>query len=102
MSRRNRWLCQTPPHLCRGSKTVIAPALAGRPSHASPEEAFRCYVAYLLSQGYKRAGSREFAPPDDGPVLVLTKKSRYGARLRAGKEGRVMPGEPFNDGVIIG
>lgn len=102
MSRRYRWLCQTPTGYCKGSKTIVAPAMAGRLSHASAEEAFRCYVAYLLSQGYKRVGSREFAPPDGGPVLVLTKKSRYGARLRGGKEGRVMAGGPFNDGVIIG
>jgi len=30
-------------------------------------------------------------PPDGGPILVLSKKSKFGGRMRKGKAGRVMP-----------
>lgn len=60
--------------------------------HASPEGAFNCKKNSLLRKGYTMLGTREFRPPDGGPILILTKPSRFGARLRMGKEGsRNMP-----------
>ena len=97
----NRWVCQTPNEYCNGSSSVLAPALGNLRSHSSPEEAFKCYMGYLKSvRGYKQIGSRELAPPDGGPIEVLTKPSRYGARLRPGKEGRFMA-SIRNSGIII-
>jgi len=68
-----------------------------RKAHNSPTEAFKCRARWLVKvEGYTRIGSREFSPPDGGPVLVLTKKIRFGGALRKGKggeygAGRVMP-----------
>jgi len=66
-------------------------------AHNSAPEAFKCHARYLIKVlGYEQVGSREFRPPDGGPILVLTKKCRFGGVLRKGKgsgEGgnRVMP-----------
>lgn len=58
-------------------------------------------MRYLQRQGYERVGPREFAAPDGGPVRVLTKKCRFGARLRPGKEhARFMPSVK-EGGVVI-
>ena len=54
--------------------------------HASHEQAFQCYCKYLVSIGYERVGQREFSL-NGGPVLVLDKKSLFGAEFRKGKEG---------------
>ena len=81
-------MCQTPQALCCGAKTGTSQSLNRKDSmkaHSSPEEAFKCYSNYLQSIGYERVGSREFRPPDGGPIEILTKKCRYGARLRRGK-----------------
>jgi hypothetical protein len=88
----NKWLCGTPSHECTGGGAVLAPGIAAHVSkvHNSPSEAFRCYVRWLKSQGYEAVGQREFRPPDGGPILVLTKKCRFGGRLRSGKMGRYM------------
>jgi hypothetical protein len=56
-------------------------------AHGSSEQAFKCYEQYLLRNGYKKIGSREFQPIAGGPVMVLTKKSHFGGRLRKGKSG---------------
>ena len=80
-----KYLCGTPDNKCRGSLTQLASCQGHTKSHSSTDEAFRCYAAYLIGEGYTQVGSREFAAPNGGPVLVLTKKSRFGARLRKGK-----------------
>lgn len=54
--------------------------------HADPFEAFACYTAYLKKQGYQKVGERAFRL-GEGPVLILTKKSRFGQQLRLGKTG---------------
>ncbi len=82
--------CLTPKGHCIGSMRKVADGLGLRLSHGSHEDAFRCYRRYLLGQGYTQLGPREFAAPDNGPIMVLTKRSRFGARLRKGKEGRYM------------
>jgi hypothetical protein len=86
-------LCGVPKNDCNGSFTKTSSGLgAASSAHATPREAFACMKRFLLSQGFVQVGSREFAPPGGGPVRVLTKKSRFGGRLRRGKEGtRRMP-----------
>jgi hypothetical protein len=100
--RGKRRLCGVPSNECCGSAGKLSPGLSvGLKSHADPEEAFDCYRAWLLRQGYRQVGGREFEAPDGGPILVLTRKRRFGALLRGGKEGRFMPGQ-FVGGSIIG
>jgi hypothetical protein len=53
--------------------------------HGSSKEAFRCYVAYLMKIGYERIGMREFRSPEGGPILVLTKQTKFGSVMRPGK-----------------
>jgi hypothetical protein len=98
---RKRRLCGVPVHECRGDAGGLSPGLSGLKSHATAEEAFECYRAWLLRQGYRQIGSREFVPPGIGGIVVLTRKSRFGALLRGGKEGRHMPAL-FAGGAIVG
>lgn len=98
-------ICQTPDkHCSAGYVQVNARMGKSAKAHASNIEAFLCFKRYLVNvKGYTQIGGREFSPPgDDGPVLVLTKKIRYGARLRHGKQGRYQPADPHFEGVIIG
>ena len=84
-----RYRCGTPIAHCSGSKFLQADALKEK-SHSSRTESFNCYKNYLTKiEGYTQIGSREFRK-EGHPVRVLTKKIRFGARLRPGKEGRVM------------
>ena len=46
-------------------------------THSTSFEAFKCKVKYLIRQGYMQIGSKEFVK-ENGPVLVLTKPSRFG------------------------
>jgi hypothetical protein len=95
-------LCGVPPHECCGSHLKLAPGLpAELKSHATPQQAFECYRAWLLRQGYHQIGSREFETPAQDGIVVLTRKHRFGALLRGGKEGRYMPAL-FLGGTIIG
>jgi hypothetical protein len=79
----------------------------GIKKHGSPEEAQKCYGSYLVNVvGCTKLSSREFKHPD-GPIEVLTKAARFGARLRSGKHGetgqgksRGMPSK-VHGGVII-
>lgn len=89
----HKWLCGTPKEYCSGGSFVMADSVnrTTTQAHNSPSEAFDCYKHYLLRTGHEMIGPREFRPPDGGPILVLTKKSRFGARLREGKFGRYMP-----------
>src|SRR5262249_27674507 len=99
--RGKRRLCGVPASECRGAPVRLSPALtSGLKTHGTPEEAFGCYRAWLLRLGYRQVGSREFESPD-GSVVVLTRKRRFGAVLRGGKEGRHMPGL-FPGGTIVG
>jgi len=92
MSRRFMVLCGVPEGECVGALFTTDQQLGTTKGHGSHEEAFKCRVRYLLKQGYTRIGTRDFRPPDGGPVLILGKKSRYGGRLRLGKFGtRFMP-----------
>lgn len=83
-----RYLCGVEYSECSGSY-VTTPS-GPRKAHGSSEEAFKCMAAYLLRQGFTQVGGREFAAPNNGPIRVLTKKSRFGFPLRPGKENRWM------------
>lgn len=87
--------CGVPRDACSGTPTPMSAGLRqteARKAHSSPEEAFRCMRRHLLASEYTQIGGRDFKPPGDGEVIVLTKQSRYGGRLRAGKEStRHMP-----------
>lgn len=92
--RPHKILCGVPDINCMGTWTAASNGIrhgGQRKLHTSPEEAFKCYAKYLLSQGYKQIGPREFAPPDGGPIMLLSKKSKFGARCRGGKGDRQMP-----------
>ena len=100
--RTKRRLCGVPFEECQGEAGKLSPGLSsGLKCHATPQDAFECHRAWLLRQGYKQVGGREFESPYTGCIAVLTKKSRFGAVLRGGKEGRHMPGH-FLGGCLIG
>jgi hypothetical protein len=104
---RSRWyLCGVPESGCTGFRPILPKHYVDRGSpvlvHNTTREAFLCMKKHLLRQGYIQIGGREFSPPGGGPVLVLTKSSRYGGKMRRGKMGRVMPAEPHGYGAIIG
>lgn len=99
--RPHRYLCGVPSERCVGSMTGASGGLhKGCKMHGSPVEAFKCHAKYLVSQGFAQVGPREFASPNNGPVRVLTKKSRFGARARGGKGDRFMPEQQVG-GVVI-
>lgn len=111
-----RFLCGTPNDSCVGAITQLNAGIRSRSkAHATREDAFKCYQKWLLSQGYKKVGGREFAPPegvDDGYITLLNKKSKFGAIMRQGKAGskslsgvnRFVPkhsGKRMGSGLII-
>lgn len=103
-------LCGTPSNKCSGAVLKqTSSSLKGRKEaskcHSSSEEAFRCYARYLMQDlGCVATGSRTFAPPDGGPVYLLDKKSKFGGKLRKGKNekgsgSRLMP--KYREGGLI-
>ena len=103
MSTKYKVLCGVPEIHCTGGTLITDQRLDTTKAHGSHPEAYRCMRHYLLKvKGYTQDGSmvrgRDFRPPDGGPVLILTKQSRFGSRMRAGKgENRYMP-----DGRYVG
>jgi hypothetical protein len=95
-------LCGVPAQYCCGSTSITSKSIQGNPKlHNSSQEAMRCHGRYLINVlGYQKMGAREFSPPDGGPIRVLTKSSRFGARMRPGKGGRNMPTKQ-RAGVVI-
>lgn len=89
-----RFTCGVPSGHCAGSKPpMLSFGIGTKVSkvHVTPEDAFRCYTRWLIrEEGYTRVGPREFSK-DGGPILMITKKSRFGGVLRKGKEKRLMP-----------
>ena len=99
--RPHKWLCGVPHEHCEGSFTSASNGLRkSHKMHGSPEQAFKCYAKWLLKQGYTQIGPREFAAPNGGPIMVLTKKSKFGQRCRGGKEERFMPSNMVGGCVI--
>ena len=85
----NRYLCPTPREDCTG-KTVsmnnLFHYLKNAKVHASPQAAYECYCHYLARTGHEQISQREYRQPKGG-ILILTKRSRFGTRVRLGKEG---------------
>ena len=90
MSKGYRYLCGVDAGDCTGSNVAVASTLAGTKSHSTRKEAMLCMKKHLIRKGYEQLGQREFKSPDDGTVLVLAKESRFGGRIRRGKENRWM------------
>ena len=83
-----------PADACGGNTLPLNAGLGNRgiKAHGTREQAFSCQRRYLLSKGYKQVGGTAFEAPDGGPILILTKKSKYGGKLRMGKaNSRHMP-----------
>ena len=98
--RPHKYLCGVPDGNCVGSNCQASSGLKkSHKMHGSPQEAHKCYAKYLISQGYKQVGPREFCK-GDGPIVFLTKKSRFGSRCRPGKGSRYMP-ERFVGGCVV-
>jgi len=88
------YLCGTAEEYCTGTLTPLNHSLDKDKikAHSSTTEAFNCMKHSLLAQGYTQVDARAFRPPDGGPIRVLTKKIRFGGKMRNGKEGtRNMP-----------
>ncbi len=105
MSSKYRVLCGTPKEHCTGGVLQTDQQFPTNKCHSSHEDAFRCYVRYLVQElGYIRIGGHEFLEPGV-TVHVISKKSRFGGLLVTGKEHkRYMPEKrkQGNRGVIIG
>ena len=87
------YLCGTPGDKCQGSVASVSHSLRKQitRTHGDRESAFVCYTRWLKAQGFTRIGAHDFASPNHGPVLMLGRKSQFGALLRPGKAGRSMP-----------
>lgn len=88
-----RFACGVPHDQCSGAPTTLNAGLRIHKTHASAEEAFRCYKRSLLKAGWTPVENngvvdqRALLAPDKSTVMVLSKPSKFGARLRAGKQG---------------
>lgn len=90
---KTKYLCGTPVENCGGSLGILSNGFKGKgyKLHNSPVEAFRCASRHLVKIGFEKLSSREFRAPDGSGIRVLTKPSRFGSPMRAGKAGRSMP-----------
>jgi len=95
-SSRRRYVCPTPRAECSGAPTIVDSHGRTIKAHGSHGAAFDCYVAWLRTQGYIRKSTREFYAPNGGPILVLTKKRRFGGAIRGGKRGTTSDSKRFN------
>lgn len=93
---------------CTGERGALSSGLqgAGIRLHDSPESAFACMKASLLRQGYTQLDGRAFSPPDSGEVRILTRPSKFGARLQGGKGRRWMSnakarGRKARGGIVV-
>jgi len=101
MSRASGYLCGVSELECIAPiKTVGSNS---RKVHGSRSEAFACFRRAMEKRGYKRIGSREFRKEGE-PVYVAAKRTKFGARLRAGKsetgKGKRL-NRPFHEDAII-
>ena len=82
------YYCGVPREHCSGSTITLADGIKGGKTHSQPEQGFACMCRYLVNVlGYKKLNTRDYQDPETGEVRVLTKPSRFGGRLRPGKEG---------------
>ena len=96
--------CPTPKEHCTGGKRLTNASMRdkGVRYHQTHGQAYKCYRRYLVRiLGFEDMGNREFRPPDGGPRVMLTKKSRFGASMRLGKEGARWQPPGSRGGTII-
>jgi len=105
MSTKQRILCGTPELECTGGKLVTDQNFKARKYHPDRESAMQCHRNWLKKIGFKQLSSRELANPENGRIRILPKRTRFGGRLRTGKEGsRYMPNDKdgqCNRGIIF-
>lgn len=89
-----KFICGVPTKECCGADLMVNKALTVKKGHGTSEEAFKCYAKWLISQGYKQIGHREFQK-DNEPIIVLTKKSKFGGQLRYGKGDKGIKGNRY-------
>ena len=105
------YLCGCPQADCKassvGSSSGVSRGAKNIKAHASREDAYRCFVRYLESTGHIRLSPREFETPQ-GTILLLNKRTHFGAELRGGKSeaangkpSRFMP-RTRGGGAILG
>jgi hypothetical protein len=86
------WACGVPPSDCSGGSGKLSCFITGKAkTHVTSEEAFACRKRFLQRRGFEQIGPREFRDVKAGGILILTKRSRFGCRLRPGKEDRHQP-----------
>lgn len=94
MSRLQAFACGVPDKECGGAHMKMQAKLSPLRLHGTREQAFKCYTNWLKRRGYVMVDDnpREWINRDiDGDgIIMLPKKSRFGAEFRAGKEDRVM------------
>ncbi len=98
--RGKKYLCGVPSTECCATHSKTSNGLKNAKLHSSPEDAFKCYKNYLIRDGYTQIGSREFSK-NSGPIMVLTKKSKFGSMVRGGKAERFMPSGEATGGTVI-
>lgn len=92
------YACMTPNKECGGKTTKFSNGIKNAPkTHGTPQEAQKCHIRYLLSQGYVKLGPRELWKEGE-PILLLNKASKA-CRLRGGKIDRMM-GRELTGGMI--
>ena len=99
----SKFLCGVPGDQCCGYYSVTNKSLGNSvKTHPTAEEAFACHAKHLINQKFIQIGAREFVDPKTGYVRVLTKKSKFGAKLRQGKSGEksTSSGRRFMPGVM--
>jgi len=109
-----RYLCGVPMDSCRGAFTQTNFSLrAMNKTHASREEARKCFCHYLQTKhGYTKLSNKEMKDPVTGMVTLLNKAKTFGGVLRKGKSGErsggpssrfvpKCPGKRAGAGIII-
>lgn len=82
------YTCGVPHSHCTGSYVAANQGQnKGIYAHGSTQQAFACHKKYLLNQGFKQIGSKEFVDPESGYVRVLTRPGKFGGVMRGGKSG---------------
>jgi len=88
------YLCGVPDANCSGGKLSTDQSLGHSKYHGDRKGAFLCHKRYLISQGFIQKAPREFINPENGYIRILPKQSKFGGKLRMGKEQqRGMPQE---------
>lgn len=82
--RQVKFICSCPPKHCNGSSAEPGEYK----THPTQDEVKKCLGRYLVSvEGYTKLSKREFISPNNGPVLILSKKA---IRSKGGKGDRYM------------